>query len=226
MPATALETFTADGTDLLLVAVDRTGDDARVPPAVRAVWQQLAPWARHARHLAYVRDLPAQSIDGTWPGGFCHDPQELMIALPSWAVDDADLVSTLAHEAHHMVRWGHRGVAETLGATLVSEGFACRFEEQFGPTPPWATQQVTTDAVDHLLAREWDAREWDYAGIFFDGPLGRWLGYTVGYRLATLSGATLEASLTEDLANRFRDLLVEQRSAVVGTHAQWQARRS
>lgn len=122
MPATLLDNATADGKDLVLVCVDRTASDARVPSAVHAIWKELAPWATHARHVAYVRDLREQSIEGKWPGGFCYDPQELFVALPAWSADDDQITGTIAHEAHHMIRWGHRGMAHTLGDTLVSEG--------------------------------------------------------------------------------------------------------
>lgn len=90
--------------------------------------------------------------------------------------------------------------------------------------PPWATQALSADAIDHLMSVDWSSEEWDYPGIFFEGKFGRWVGYTTGYRLAKTSGVELGPSLTDDLTDTFSSLISEHREALVGTDDEWRSR--
>lgn len=105
------------------------------------------------------------------------------------ALTDGDIHRTVAHEAHHCLRMAGPGYGWTLGEALVSEGLAGRFVQRlFGSDPePWECAVDDAALAAHrpdaatLAARSHDHAAWFY-GI--GGRYPRWLGYTLGYRIA------------------------------------------
>jgi uncharacterized protein YjaZ len=87
------------------------------------------------------------------------------------------------------MRYASIGYGDSLGEALVSEGLAGRFVERiFGTAPePWesAMDEATLRAHlpnDALLA----SSDYNHATWFYgqNGRLPRWIGYTLGYRIA------------------------------------------
>lgn len=105
------------------------------------------------------------------------------------ALRDGGLRRTVAHEAHHCLRMAGPGYGWTLGEALVSEGLAGRFASHLFETPPEPWECAVTDGAlqahlpdDATLAGTGhDHRAWFFG---FGGRYPRWLGYTLGYRIA------------------------------------------
>jgi len=105
------------------------------------------------------------------------------------ALADGDIHRTVVHETHHCLRMAGPGYGWSLGEALVSEGLAGRFVRHlFGSGPePWecavddATLAAHRPDTAALTAARHDHAAWFY-GI--GGPYPRWLGYTLGYRIA------------------------------------------
>jgi len=210
-----IEHLVSDERVLTVVAMDRAGaGGARIPDEVAAVWRHVTPHMATHQHLAVFRDMAEAAIDSDTPGGFCFDPHELYVSLPSWNVANRLITASVAHELHHMARWGHHGVAHCFGDALVSEGFATLFEAQIdGAAPPWASQAVSRAAIDAALELDWAASDgYEHAAWFFDGPHGRWLGYSLAFRLATAwtedsGGFDIGRSIIDHEVATFRSLL-------------------
>jgi len=100
----------------------------------------------------------------------------------------SSLERMFAHELHHAARWDGPGYGSSLGEALVSEGLAGHFAlELFGGGPePWEQlpeREVRTYAT--LAAQEWDRTDYNHEAWFFGGgDLPRWIGYSLGFRLA------------------------------------------
>ncbi len=111
------------------------------------------------------------------------------------ALQDGTLRRQLVHEAHHCMRMATVGYGRTLGDALVSEGLAGRFTRWvFGnPPEPWecAVDEATLRAHAPAAAAL-DAPGYGHDSWFFGtgGQRPRWLGYTMGYRIA---GAWIDA---------------------------------
>ena len=98
-----------------------------------------------------------------------------------------------------MARWQHAGYGRTLGGAILSEGIATYYEvKTSGWLSPWAQAVLTKQAIE-AAASEWDKPAYNHADWFFQGQYGRWIGYGIGYQLATklfASGFDLSKSLT------------------------------
>jgi uncharacterized protein YjaZ len=104
-------------------------------------------------------------------------------------LEDGTLRRQVAHEVHHCLRMAAVGYGRTLGEALVSEGLAGRFASHLFGTPPEPWERAIDEAA--LRAHCPDAAAlstpgYDYAAWFFgaSGQHPRWLGYTLGYRIA------------------------------------------
>ncbi|MFF8802373.1 MULTISPECIES: DUF2268 domain-containing putative Zn-dependent protease [unclassified Methylobacterium] len=105
------------------------------------------------------------------------------------SLSDGDLRRTVAHEAHHCMRMAGPGYGWTLGEALVSEGLAGQFVSRLFGSPPEPWECAVTDEViaanlpDNatLIGNGHDHRVWFFG---FKGERPRWLGYTLGYRIA------------------------------------------
>lgn len=176
--------FTADGKTLSVIAHNFHGTSVPVlPKGIGDLWKMLVPYLKHKHHAAYVRDLPGRTIEGKYPFGYTPNEFEICIAIKQWPADDTQLIDTFAHELHHLARWQNGEYGESLGRVLITEGMACWFaEEQSGWKAPWIEGEVSDKAWQHVRA-EW-SQKYNHPEWFFDGPLGKWIGYRAGYQLA------------------------------------------
>lgn len=179
------QTITDSGAELLVQAasLDKTSQP-QIPSNLKSVWSKLAPFAKHKRHLIYIRDMVEQSIEGKWIGGYTPNGKEAFINLPSWNVSKEELTDALAHEMHHLVRWQATGYGRTLGEAIVSEGMACWFAKlQSGWKAPWIEEELPSKEMLDQIGKEWNDERYDHSEWFFDGRYGKWVGYRIGYRL-------------------------------------------
>lgn len=94
-----------------------------------------------------------------------------------------EVVGTFAHELHHLVRMQRHGYGTSLGEALVTEGLACLYsEERAGWQAPWTKGSISQQTYDQAR-RDWSKKSYDHRQWFFTGPLGKWVGYRLGYRL-------------------------------------------
>jgi len=151
------------------------------------------------QYFLYIRDLRDYSIDGKFPAGHTYNKHEIMIALPGWDCEREDIKSVLAHELHHLARWQKAGYGMKLGDVVFSEGLATLYEEEVsGKKPVWAKSKINKRIADKFL-KEWDTEYYDHSEWFFDGKMGRWIGYSIGYLIAKKiykSGIDLKDSLS------------------------------
>jgi hypothetical protein len=105
------------------------------------------------------------------------------------SLKDGALRRLVAHEAHHCMRNVAIGYGATLGEALVSEGLAGRFVERiFGTAPePWENAMDEASLRAHLpdnallASSDYNHATWFYGQ---DARVPRWIGYTLGYRIA------------------------------------------
>ncbi|MEM1385694.1 MAG: DUF2268 domain-containing putative Zn-dependent protease [Pseudomonadota bacterium] len=103
-------------------------------------------------------------------------------------LQDATLRRQVIHEAHHCLRMAGPGYGRSLGEALVSEGLAGQFVRRMfnNPPEPWETAvepetlRTHTPSPQRLAAETYDHGAW----FFGTGELPRWLGYSLGYRMA------------------------------------------
>jgi len=165
---------------------------------IQSAFEKLAPYIKNENQVIYLRDIKFLAIDGKYPGGHCYNGFEAMVALPDWNSDKQQVVATINHELHHMARWQNPGYGDTLGGAILSEGIASYYEEMIsGWTPPWAQSEVSKEAFDSAI-KNWGDNQYNHNSWFFEGKYGRWVGYTIGYRLAKelfFGGFDLEKSI-------------------------------
>lgn len=166
---------------------------------IKTAFEKIAPYIKNDNQVVYLRDIKFLAIDGKYPGGHCYNAFEAMIALPDWSADKQLVIATINHELHHMARWQNPGYGETLGGAVLSEGIATFYEEMIsGWTPPWAQADVSSEAFSDAI-ENWDDSQYDHSRWFFEGKYGKWIGYSIGYRLAQklfAEGFDLEKSIT------------------------------
>ncbi len=135
-----------------------------------------------------------RSIPGYGIGGFALNGQTFEIAINPAFADLARilrerLAGTVAHEAHHVMRFRGPGYGTTLLESMISEGLADHFAvELLGvDLPPWSRAFAEEETETFLgLARPlFDSSSFDFDAWFFGtrSDLPRWVGYTLGYRL-------------------------------------------
>jgi hypothetical protein len=96
----------------------------------------------------------------------------------------------VAHEVHHCLRIGGPGYGRSLGEALVSEGLAGHFVKHLFNTPPEAWERVVdAETIWKYFPDEaaLTSTNYDHAAWFFgaDGQRPRWIGYTLGYAIAS-----------------------------------------
>lgn len=141
-----------------------------------------------------VYDNPRQVIRGFGHGARTHNPYTIRVSLdPEFpyfvkTVMGNELPRAISHELHHTVRWKAVGYGKTLLEVLVTEGLACRFEQEvWGGSPsPWAS--ALSPAKQKKLApraqREYQRTDYNHGEWFFGmGSIPRWAGYALGYQL-------------------------------------------
>jgi hypothetical protein len=142
-----------------------------------------------------VQRDPDGVLPETGTGGYAHRSSLFTLTLdpenPNFehSLSAGDVHRTVAHEVHHCLRMAGPGYGWTLGEALVSEGLAGQFVHHLFGTPPEPWECAVDDAT--LRARAPDAAAlsacgYDHAAWFFGkgGWYPRWLGYTLGSRIA------------------------------------------
>lgn len=128
--------------------------------------------------------------------GFSYGPHHLTIAVsPELNVPTETLtqrvLGLLGHELHHCVRSNGPGVYRTLLDLVISEGLACKFEEELvGEVPfyAWPKGPLEMDRLRVRLREEGCEREFDHAAWFFGSApteIPRHAGYSVGFALVS-----------------------------------------
>lgn len=133
-------------------------------------------------------NAPGSVIPEIGVGGYAPGPHNIYVSLDpkrtDWAANS--IILTIAHEAHHCMRWRDPGYGSRLGEEIVSEGLATLFEEEVSGKPPIyakvkITQREIAEAKAHLKEKSGAA---DHRRWFFGGDdIQRWFGYTWGYQL-------------------------------------------
>lgn len=190
-----------NGKTLHVIAVSLHGQEipAWLDQEIKLAFRPLAPYIKNDNQVIYIRDIKFLAIKGKYPGGHCYNAYEAMIALPDWGVDRQQLVATINHELHHMARWQNPGYGETLGGAILSEGIATFYEEMVsGWLPPWSQSEISGQVLNNAIA-SWDDKKYNHSNWFSSGKYGKWVGYTIGYRLAKAlfdNGFNIEKSVT------------------------------
>lgn len=164
----------------------------------RPIFRALAPYITDPVQLLFARDNPSNT-DGKHINGSTYFRSETLIDVPAWPADRPELTAVIAHELHHMARWQNAGYGTTLGGALLSEGFASWFEViASGWKPRYVDQRVSRKAM-LAAAAAWNT-SYDHQEWFYDGPLGKRIGYSLGFALVTrasLGTFDLQASITD-----------------------------
>lgn len=182
------KSYNTNNGSLHLLAISKDGDNIDtdlVEDIVTDEIDRLAPYIIDPEQILYIRNNDILCIDGIYPAGHTYFPNESMIAVPRWQnISPTELRAVVAHELHHMARWQNVGYGDTLGGAIASDGIATYYEEiRSGRKPLWAKTKVS-ETVRIEAHRHWDDTGYDHNEWFFDGPYGRWVGYSLGYELA------------------------------------------
>lgn len=141
----------------------------------------------------HVMDAPGETIPEWGLGGYTYGPHSVLIAVdPERLLDPLDVLSTLVHEIHHVVRWRAQGPASSLRDRLIEEGLAEVFEEEVtGRRPFYAEGGVPQDqravASQHLGEDPANDGRW----FFGSSDLPRLFGYRLGYEAARIAVGAL-----------------------------------
>lgn len=171
------------GKHLVIFAVNlqKKGSFNALSEIVLPVFTELAPFMKNEHQVLYIRDIPKYCIDEKLLYGNAYVENEVTIAVPQWPANKSQLISTIAHELHHLARWQTVGYGKTLGEATVSEGFATWYGiEKSDWIPPWAQVSITEDMKKKAF-QEWDSSKYDHKNWFYKGTMGRWIGYGLGY---------------------------------------------
>jgi len=170
--------------DVFCVSLHNGDIPESIASYAKSVFEELAPYIKNAQQVLYIRDIPFLTIAGKYPGGHCYNAYEAMISLVSWQDDPQQIKATINHELHHMARWQNVGYGNTLGGAILSEGIATYYEElRSGWLSPWATTSFSKKIVK-AASEAWSDKNYNHSEWFFEGPLGKWAGYGIGYKLA------------------------------------------
>jgi hypothetical protein len=170
---------------LSVVAIDSSGEEdiSFVKSDVQNIAKPMMKFLPKGEYFLYIRNIKDYSIDGKYPAGHTYNDRESMIAVPTWNCDRSWVKSTVAHELHHLVRWQHAGYGSTLGEAILTEGLATYYESIIANwTPPWAESKLNAGIINRAK-KEWNDTNYNHFDWFFEGEMGRWLGYTIGYEI-------------------------------------------
>jgi pimeloyl-ACP methyl ester carboxylesterase len=130
----------------------------------------------------------------------------------------AELMRTLYHELHHVIRWDGPGYGKTLGEALVSEGLAQLFVHAVMVCPPEPWEMALTPGQLSLFSVEayhrfddcyYSHEEWFFGG----GELPLWAGYSLGAKLVarymSVRPGVTALALADEPASGFRDDLMK-----------------
>lgn len=182
------EEITYNQKTLLLVILNNNSKKCDHREAVKIAHEEfylLAPYIQSKGQILFIRDNPELTIENRLPAGHTYFPTESMIAVPNWSsINYTELRAVIAHELHHMARSQNIGYGSTLGEAIASEGLATYYEEiRSGRTAEWATIPLDKSVFRNALS-EWNSDKYYHYEWFYDGPNGKWVGYSLGYKLA------------------------------------------
>lgn len=184
---------------MLAVNLRGSGKHASLPTKVKDIFDELAPYMKRRRHVAFSVDEKERSLEGRHASGDS-GLSEVDISVPQWPTDEIELVDTYAKKLHQMTRQQRLGFAKTLGEAVTTEGMACLYAERISSwRSPYVRSPVTQHVYD-LAKKHWDSRDYEH-GLWFSAknPFGKWAGSRLGYRLAKRyfkKGFDLEQSLS------------------------------
>lgn len=162
---------------------------------------------------------PDSVIPETGACAWCLDPHVIHIVVD---VDRSDfkkivtdtLYGTLVHEGHHLLRWRGPGYGCTLGEAIVSEGLACRCEEEYTTKrQPWDHALSPAQIKKYLpVAYRLRKKQYDHNKWFFgtQKTVPRWAGYTLGYFLVEKYLKTHPQATAISLCNTSADIFWKQ----------------
>jgi len=168
---------------VISVNLEKKGTMHDVSTIIRPIFMEIALFLKKTNHVMYIRDIKKYSIDGKYIQGDTYVENEIKLAIPAWPVDGKDLLGSAAHELHHLARWQTVGYGKTLGEALITEGCAQRYAfEKSGKLGLWTLVDVTDALLEKAFA-QWNDAAYNHREWFYQGPLGRWIGYAIGYKL-------------------------------------------
>lgn len=145
-----------------------------------------------------VEENPNATIPEIGIGGYAPDVKTIYIYLD---LDHAklkeaiqsDLISVLAHESHHIMRWRGPGYGSTLLEALVTEGLADHFDIEITnrkEPPPWSVAMHGSELETMKLqsSLELNSTGYNHSDWFFGSKkrgIPRWTGYTLGFQLVS-----------------------------------------
>lgn len=175
-----------DNKSLQILAVSLHGE--RIPDYLTEIIEdafgQIAPFLKDNLQVIYLRDIRFLAIEDKYPGAHCYNRHEIMVSVPSWRTEKKPLAAAINHELHHMARWQNGGYGKTLGGAILSEGIATYYEKlRTGWAPPWSEVSINDELIQKAI-KEWDNEKYNHSEWFFGGKLGKWAGYSIGFKLA------------------------------------------
>jgi len=184
---------------VFMVNLEQKGEMNDISGVVKPLFFEIAPFLKSTHQVLYIRDAKKFCIDEIYPGGHMHVGNEIQIAVPEWPANEQHLLSCIAHELHHCARWQTIGYGKTLGEVIVSEGMAQWYAlEKTQWTAPWSLVDISEDLIQKTI-NKWGSATYSHKEWFYKGSMGRWIGYSVGYRLVKKyfkHGFDLTSSLT------------------------------
>ena len=133
------------------------------------------------------RDNPQYAITELGVGGYT-DALNKIVYISVNSDQNASvkaIESCLDHEFFHLVRHQIVGIPLTLRDRIVDEGLACMYEYEQNKTIPIYASTKPDEKYAHLiqehLSDTHDTDKW----FFGDQNIPKWLGYTLGFNLAS-----------------------------------------
>jgi uncharacterized protein YjaZ len=166
------------------------GNAPRMHPVVHAIAEPFREASAvcqtrlHADDIeVHVMDAPGETIPEWGLGGYTYGPHSVLIAVdPERLLDPLDVLSTLVHEIHHVVRWRAQGPASSLRERLIEEGLAEVFEEEVTGRRPFYSEGGVPQSQRGVASQHLDEEPANDGRWFFGSTdLPRWFGYRLGY---------------------------------------------
>lgn len=103
---------------------------------------------------------------------------------------EQEVVSTIAHELHHVLRMSTVGYGKTLLEALITEGLADHFDKELNQTSPkpWSISLKPDELgfFSRLAINEYNNTSYNHQDWFFgslERRIPRWAGYAIGFDL-------------------------------------------
>lgn len=155
-------------------------------------------------------DSPDEAIPELGVGGYTYGPHVIILAVdPDFPnLSEQSLLSTLAHEFHHAMRWRQSKLNGDLGEMLVSEGLAQLFEEEVLGLRPIYSQVPITALEIEMAKLDLHLPAFDHAKWFFGSKdITKWFGYTFGYQICEAYAKSVQGSASGLVGISAREVL-------------------